>query len=186
MAFQATAYALRCDIKDPLMKLVFVLLVSKCRADGYSEITISNLELGAGAPVCDLIFALIGLRRFGWINPEYEHDDVLKWGFVYCKLPSLGCFGYEHVINMPKERPIHDALLKERLQDRDGYGCVGCFTEWADETDILPEYNVDHIIPRSIGGLDVFENYQLLCKRCNSRKSNKLGHIDFIGDRGNR
>jgi len=31
----------------------------------------------------------------------------------------------------------------------------------------------DHIIPRSKGGLDVIENYQPMCTRCNEKKGNE-------------
>jgi HNH endonuclease len=32
----------------------------------------------------------------------------------------------------------------------------------------------DHIIPISKGGLDIFENYQTMCSKCNVEKGNKL------------
>lgn len=32
---------------------------------------------------------------------------------------------------------------------------------------------IDHIIPTSKGGLDVLENKQALCQKCNNTKSNK-------------
>ena len=33
--------------------------------------------------------------------------------------------------------------------------------------------HVDHVIPRSVGGADSFENFQLLCARCNLSKQAK-------------
>ncbi len=36
--------------------------------------------------------------------------------------------------------------------------------------------NVDHVIPRSRGGLHVWENVVAACRRCNSRKEDRLPH----------
>jgi 5-methylcytosine-specific restriction endonuclease McrA len=36
--------------------------------------------------------------------------------------------------------------------------------------------NVDHVIPRSRGGEHVWENVVAACRRCNSRKENRLAH----------
>jgi 5-methylcytosine-specific restriction endonuclease McrA len=33
---------------------------------------------------------------------------------------------------------------------------------------------IDHIIPKSKGGVDKLENYQALCNQCNKGKSNKF------------
>lgn len=52
---------------------------------------------------------------------------------------------------------------------RDGFRCVSCGRS-ANEGAVL---HVDHILPKSKGGLDVFDNYQTLCRECNIGKSNK-------------
>ncbi|MGH2728672.1 MAG: HNH endonuclease, partial [Actinomycetota bacterium] len=36
--------------------------------------------------------------------------------------------------------------------------------------------NVDHVIPRSRGGTHTWDNVVAACKRCNSRKENRLPH----------
>ena len=36
--------------------------------------------------------------------------------------------------------------------------------------------NVDHVIPRSRGGEHIWENVVAACRRCNSRKENRLHH----------
>lgn len=52
---------------------------------------------------------------------------------------------------------------------RDNWKCVSC-GRTSDDGIIL---HVDHIIPRSKGGLDLLNNYQTLCNICNIGKSNK-------------
>lgn len=52
---------------------------------------------------------------------------------------------------------------------RDGWKCLACGKSSHDGV-IL---HVDHIIPRSKGGPDTFENLQTLCWECNIGRSNR-------------
>lgn len=54
------------------------------------------------------------------------------------------------------------AIRKWEVFKRDGYACQTC----GSEVDLC----VDHIIPLSLGGSDLDENLQTLCRRCNSSK----------------
>ena len=53
---------------------------------------------------------------------------------------------------------------------RDNWTCCSCGRSSREDGITL---EVDHIIPRSKGGTDDFENLQTLCKKCNVGKSNK-------------
>jgi 5-methylcytosine-specific restriction endonuclease McrA len=46
--------------------------------------------------------------------------------------------------------------------------------EWTCQYCGAPAENVDHVIPRSKGGEHVWENVVAACRRCNSRKENRL------------
>ncbi|AWY21743.1 hypothetical protein B0182_06295 [Moraxella bovis] len=59
--------------------------------------------------------------------------------------------------------------IRWRVFQRDNWKCVSCGRTVHDDV-IL---HIDHIIPRSIGGTDTYENYQTLCHICNIGKSNK-------------
>ena len=56
--------------------------------------------------------------------------------------------------------------VRERLYKEQNGICNGCGVEFN-----FWNLTVDHIIPRSKGGGDYYENYQLLCANCNSMKS---------------
>jgi len=59
--------------------------------------------------------------------------------------------------------------LRWQVFQRDNWKCVAC-GRGSEDGIIL---HVDHIIPRSKGGLDSLNNYQTLCHICNIGKSNK-------------
>lgn len=59
--------------------------------------------------------------------------------------------------------------IRWRVFQRDNWKCVSCGRTAHDDV-IL---HIDHIIPRSLGGTDTYENYQTLCHICNIGKSNK-------------
>lgn len=41
---------------------------------------------------------------------------------------------------------------------------------------------IDHILPRSKGGVDKHSNYQLMCMPCNERKSNTIENVEELVD----
>ena len=58
--------------------------------------------------------------------------------------------------------------VKERLYKQQKCLCNGCKTEFD-----IRHLEIDHIIPKSKGGGDYYENYQLLCGNCNRMKGNR-------------
>ncbi|TDB62387.1 HNH endonuclease [Arundinibacter roseus] len=59
--------------------------------------------------------------------------------------------------------------LRWQVFQRDNWKCLSCGRN-SESGAIL---HVDHIIPRSKGGLNHLDNYQTLCETCNIGKSNK-------------
>jgi len=59
------------------------------------------------------------------------------------------------------------ALTRRAIFARDGWVCQYCGS---------PAENVDHVVPKSQGGLHAWENVVAACRRCNSRKENRLPH----------
>ena len=72
-----------------------------------------------------------------------------------------------HIIIAPLARDnryIPDSL-RRAVFARDRHQCRGCNSQ--------SYLEMDHIIPRSKGGATSFENLQVLCRGCNSRKGNR-------------
>jgi site-specific DNA-methyltransferase (adenine-specific) len=58
--------------------------------------------------------------------------------------------------------------VKERLYKQQNGLCNGCNAEFE-----IYNLEIDHIIPKSKGGGDYYENYQLLCSNCNRMKGDR-------------
>lgn len=59
------------------------------------------------------------------------------------------------------------------LAERDGgRRCVYC--GWEEDEDKYRHLTVDHIFPKSRGGLNILENKVVACNVCNLRKGNRL------------
>ena len=94
----------------------------------------------------------------------------LKYGFhVYCK-PCL-----EAIKNEEDSQPKDNSRLslRFRILERDRFTCVYCGRNPKDDGVKL---EVDHIIPKAMGGKDIPENLVTACRDCNQGKK------DFLTD----
>lgn len=69
--------------------------------------------------------------------------------------------------NYTKKREPIPQDVQDAVWNRDGGRCVKCGSQ--------DNLEFDHIIPFSKGGSTTIRNLQLLCKKCNLSKSNKIG-----------
>ncbi|MGD9157176.1 MAG: HNH endonuclease [Desulfobacteraceae bacterium] len=56
--------------------------------------------------------------------------------------------------------------VRNEIFHRDGYVCVDCGSGI--------DLQIDHIIPFSRGGLTEKSNLQTMCRKCNSKKGNRI------------
>lgn len=77
--------------------------------------------------------------------------------------------------------PASPRGLRAEVLRRDGWQCRGCGWSPGDPVPITstgrPLYRgleIDHIHPRSLGGPDSLDNFQVLCTTCNTRKGAKV------------
>ena len=72
--------------------------------------------------------------------------------------------------------------LKIKIFERDKWKCRDCNSDFYDDK-FNNKLDIPHIIPKSLGGKDSFENLITLCKNCHRKApyfpSNKLCEIAF-------
>ncbi|MBS1940563.1 MAG: HNH endonuclease [Bacteroidetes bacterium] len=70
----------------------------------------------------------------------------------------------------PVEKTSVLPAKRYQVFQRDDWKCVSCGKDPRNHSITL---HIDHIIPRSKGGLDQADNYQTLCDTCNLGKGNR-------------
>lgn len=65
--------------------------------------------------------------------------------------------------------------VKQAVRERASYLCEYCHSS---ERLSASRFTIDHITPRSLGGLDSLVNLALACRRCNERRYNFVASID--------
>ena len=85
---------------------------------------------------------------------------------VYKTLLEEGQISASFIENKDKREPIPQDIM-DKVWNRDGGKCVKCGSQ--------EKLEFDHIIPHSKGGANSYRNLQILCKKCNVEKSNKIG-----------
>ncbi|MCG9884230.1 MAG: HNH endonuclease [Cyanobacteria bacterium] len=116
------------------------------------------------------------------LNASYEPLNITSWRravillikgkaeqvehngrFIYPDMPLPTVIRLRHYIRIPYKEI---ALTRRNIFHRDGHSCQYCrYTG--------DELTLDHVIPRSRGGGDSWENIVTACVRCNIRKGNR-------------
>lgn len=87
------------------------------------------------------------------------------------RIAGVECIYLDQLPGIPEPRgidPISESLRWE-IWDRDNFTCQSCGSRRF--------LQIDHIYPKSKGGPTIRENLQTLCKRCNSRKSDRVQKV---------
>jgi len=102
-----------------------------------------------------------------WLNlPIREQDQVVHTVRGAIRVPTVIVLA--SFAKVPKKRP---KLCARTIRERDGNRCQ--------YTGVLlrpEEGNIDHVVPRSRGGKDAWENCVWSSKSVNSKKGNRLPH----------
>ena len=117
------------------------------------------------------------------LNASYEPLNITTWRRAVVMVLKGKAEGLEHD---PDRRIREDTLLptvirlrhfvrvpykqlpltRRNLFHRDGHRCQYCGSS-------AEQLSVDHVVPRSRGGLDTWENVTTACLPCNVRKGNR-------------
>lgn len=122
------------------------------------------------------VSAQLNNRKWIGIDIEAKAADVLlkrlddSSGLLDTKTDQWKDFIHTHILptrsDLPIEKPTQP--IKQLLYDEQGGKCNACGNEMR-----IIDFEIDHIIPKSKGGNDTKENYQLLCGYCNKTKGNR-------------
>ena len=91
------------------------------------------------------------------------HSDGVVFRSEHLKLAAPSVVKLRYFVHVPYR--ARAALTRRAVFARDGWTCQYCGRA---------AENVDHVIPKSRGGEHSWENVVAACRRCNSRKENRL------------
>ena len=107
------------------------------------------------------------------LNASYEPLSFCDWKravvlLLKNKARALGkrVIRLVNYIKLPYEKISQNKPSRTMIYKRDGHKCQYC--------GCTKNLTIDHIIPRSRGGEDTWENLVVACMPCNTRKSDKL------------
>jgi 5-methylcytosine-specific restriction endonuclease McrA len=113
--------------------------------------------------ICGARRALVLILK-GVARSEEEHGMLLHAARVRVPMPSvIRLLEYRRIPHQTR------ALSRKNILLRDRNTCQYC-------AEVLPaaELTLDHVIPRSRGGLSTWENLVACCHSCNRRKGNQM------------
>lgn len=116
-------------------------------------------------------------KQVNYIKSSYKVEQIVEsLGLDYMSLfnrnEQLKSINYECTLNKyysRNQRRLMTPELRKEIMIRDNYTCQLCGKYMPDEIGL----HVDHIISISKGGKTVPSNLQVLCSKCNGKKSNK-------------
>jgi len=80
-------------------------------------------------------------------------------------LPEPSVVRLSRYVRVPHNRTV--AVNRRTVFARDGHRCQYCGSS---------AESIDHVVPRSRGGLHAWDNVVAACRRCNTRKEDRLPH----------
>ena len=130
--------------------------------------TALDIELGEGASAdAARAQALRPVTWAEWITlPIRDGDNAVRTAHIVIRVPTI--IVAVNFAKVPKKRP---KLSAKNIRERDGNRCQ--------YTGVLlrpDEGNLDHVVPRSRGGADTWENLVWSAKEVNQRKADRLPH----------
>ena len=111
--------------------------------------------------------AVVSARRAVVLVLKDKAEVLVPNGQVYrsehLELDAPSVLRLRHFVRVPYR--VQAPLTRRGVFARDDWACQYCGA---------PAENLDHVVPRSRGGAHTWENVVAACRRCNSRKENRL------------
>lgn len=113
--------------------------------------------------------AVVPARRAVVLVLKEKADIVASNGVVFrserVEVPAPCVVRLRYFVHVPYRAGT--ALTRRAVFARDGWACQYCGNA---------AENMDHVLPKSRGGPHSWDNVVAACRRCNSRKENRLPH----------
>ncbi len=93
------------------------------------------------------------------------HANGIMFRSEHLAVPAPSVVRLRYLVHVPYRATA--TLTRRAVFARDGWVCQYCGSA---------AENVDHVIPRSRGGPHEWDNVVAACRRCNSKKENRLPH----------
>jgi 5-methylcytosine-specific restriction endonuclease McrA len=110
--------------------------------------------------------AVLPARRAVVLVLKEKADVVASNGAIFrserLHIDAPSVVRLRHFVRVPYRQ--HAPLTRRAVFARDGWACQYCGAG---------AENLDHVLPRSRGGLHVWENVVAACRRCNARKMDR-------------
>ena len=104
------------------------------------------------------------VSRGNGIYTALDDREIKRFPAILAGLVKKVNYRAESTGSKPRKQiPDH---VRQEVWQRDGGQCVRCGAE--------EHLEFDHVIPHSKGGADTIRNLQLLCRRCNNEKSDRI------------
>ncbi len=94
---------------------------------------------------------------------EIVHATSHEFHSARMTFPEPSVIRLAQYVRVPRQTRV--AITRRAVFARDGHRCQYCGAQ---------AENIDHIIPRSRGGLHTWENVVAACRRCNAAKEDRL------------
>ena len=115
-------------------------------------------------------------RQRNYVKMPYRVDvEISRVGYNFRQVAEryelLSEIDFQCTLNeyyAKEQRKLMTKELKDQIKKRDDYTCQLCGKYMPDEVGL----HIDHIIPVSKGGKSIPSNLQVLCSKCNGKKSN--------------
>lgn len=96
---------------------------------------------------------------------ELIHATARLFRSERAALPEPSIVRLSRFVRVPHDRAL--AVNRRTVFARDSHRCQYCGST---------AESIDHVVPRSRGGLHVWDNVVAACRRCNTRKEDRLPH----------
>lgn len=149
--------------EKPLVLVASLLMSAEegARANGTSRALVLNATFEPLGIVSTRRALLLVLAT----KAELVHATERLFRSERTALPEPSIVRLARYVRVPHDRTL--AVNRRTVFARDSHRCQYCGSA---------AESIDHVVPRSRGGLHVWDNVVAACRRCNTRKEDRLPH----------